>query len=177
MHWYTLDGTKNTPKSSLISLCYSFAFPYFIYCNHVWGSTYQTNLKNDVLVQKKSICIIAWPPCKTYAEALITSNRLTPLSNINMYMACIFVYICLQGCVPDIFNDFYTSNRNVHGRDTHQVCDLHAPYGRLHIRWNSMKEHGGNMSNSIPENVKLSESINAFRQRLHNCLSNGSSIH
>ena len=39
-------------KSSLLTLYYSFAFPNFIYCTHVGGNTYQTNLKSLVLVQK-----------------------------------------------------------------------------------------------------------------------------
>ena len=42
---------KKLHKSSLLTLYYSFAFPYFIYCNHVWGNTYQTNLRSLVLVQ------------------------------------------------------------------------------------------------------------------------------
>ena len=88
------------------------------------------------------------------------------LSNINMYMTCIFVYQCLNGCVPDIFNDFYTCNRNIHGRETRQASDLHVPYGRLDIRQNSMKIHGANMWNSIPEHVKMSECVYLFKQRL-----------
>ena len=136
---------KKLQNSSLISLYYSFAFPYFIYCNHVWGSTYQTNFNNVVLVQKKSIRIITCSPFRAHTEPLMMANRLMPLSNINMYMTCIFVYQCLNGCVPDIFNDFYTRNRNVHGRDTRQASDLHVLYGRPDIRQNSMKIHGANM--------------------------------
>ena len=170
MHWYTLKGTKEVTKSSLISLYYSFAFPYFIYCNHVWGSTYQTNLNNVVLVQKKLIRIITCSPFRAHTEPLMLANRLMSLSNINMYMTCIFVYQCLNGCVPDIFNDFYTCNRNIHGRETRQASDLHVPYGRLDIRQNSMKIHGANMWNSIPEHVEMSESVYLFKQRLCNFL-------
>ena len=145
MHWYTLKDTKEvTKKSSLISLYYSFAFLYFIYWNHGWGSTYQTNLNNVVLVQKKLIRIITCFPLNAHTDPLLTANRLTSLSNINMYMTCIFVYQCLNGSVPDIFNDFYTSNWNIHGRDTRQASDLHVPYWRLDIRQNSMKIHGAN---------------------------------
>ena len=32
-------------KSCLVSLYYTFAYPYFIYCNHVRGNAYQTNLE------------------------------------------------------------------------------------------------------------------------------------
>ena len=55
-------GSKKLQKSSLISLYYSFAFPYFIYCNHVWGNTYQTNLNNAVRMQNKLIRIITCSP-------------------------------------------------------------------------------------------------------------------
>ena len=161
---------KKLQKSSLISLYYSFAFPYFIYCNHVWGSTYQTNLNYVVLVQKKLIRIITCSPFRAHTEHLMMANRLMPLSNISMYLTCIFVYQCLNGCVPDIFND-------VHGRNTPQASDLHVPYGRLDIRHNSMKIHGANMWNSIPENIKISESIILFKQSLCNFLLDRSNIH
>ena len=69
---------RKLQKSSLISLYYSFAFPYFIYCNHVWGSTYQTNLNNVVLVQKKSIRIITCSPFRAHTEPLLMANRLIP---------------------------------------------------------------------------------------------------
>ena len=89
-----------------------------------------------------------------------------------MYATCIFVHQCLNGYVPDIFNDFYIRNRNIHGRDTRQASDLHVPYGR-----NPMKMHGVNMQKSIPENVKLSESISLFKQKPRNFLSDRNNIH
>ena len=147
-------------------------------CNNVWGNTYQTNLNNALIVQKKLIRIITCSPFRAHTEPLMFANRLMSLSNINFYMTCIFVYQYLDGCAPDIFNDFYVSNRNVHDHETRQACDLHVPYGRLEIRRNSMKIHGANMWNSIPENIKKkSDSINVFNQRLHNYLLNRNNIH
>ena len=141
------------------------------------GILLKANLNNVVLVQKKLIRIITCSPFRAHTEPLMMANRLMPLSNINMYMTCIFVYQCLNGCVPDIFKDFYTRNRNVHGHNTRQASDLHVPYGRLDIRQNSMKIHGANMWNSIPENIKISESIIVFKQRLRNFLLDRSNIH
>ena len=84
---------RKLQKSSLISLYYSFAFPYFIYCNHVWGSTYQTNLNNVVLVQKKLIRIITCSPLRAHTEPLMLANRLMSLSNT----ICIWhVYLCIN---------------------------------------------------------------------------------
>ena len=39
---------KKLYKPSLIMLYYSFAYPYFMYCNHVWGNNYPTNLEKLV---------------------------------------------------------------------------------------------------------------------------------
>ena len=164
---------RKLQKSSLISFYYSFAFPYFIYCNHVWESTYRTNLNNAVLMQRKSICIIT---C-SHTEPLMFANRLMSLSNINVYMTCIFVYQSLDGCAPDIFNDFYTSNRNVTDYETRQACDLHVPYGRLDIRRNSMKIHGANVWNSIPKISKCLSLYIVFKQRLRNYLLDRNNIH
>ena len=33
-------------KDGLVNLYYSFIYPYLTYCNHIWSSTYKTNLKN-----------------------------------------------------------------------------------------------------------------------------------
>ena len=33
-------------RNGLISLYHSFIYPYLIYCNHTWGCTYKSSLKN-----------------------------------------------------------------------------------------------------------------------------------
>ena len=40
-------------KNCMVSMYYSFIFPYFNYCIHVWGSAYKTYLSKVSLLQKK----------------------------------------------------------------------------------------------------------------------------
>ena len=42
------------PKECLINLYYTFAYPYFTYCIHVWGNTYSTYLDKLIKMQKKN---------------------------------------------------------------------------------------------------------------------------
>ena len=49
-----LKARKKLNKSVLLNLYYSFAYPYFIYYNHVWGNTYPSNLNKMVVLQKKT---------------------------------------------------------------------------------------------------------------------------
>ena len=46
-------------QDALLTLYYSFIFPYFVYCNHVWGSTYESSVEKLNRLQKKivrSVC-------------------------------------------------------------------------------------------------------------------------
>ena len=72
-------------KSSLISLYYSLAFPYFIYCNHVWGNTYKTNSESIVRVQTKLVRIITCSPYRAHTEPLMAANNLLSVTDINVY--------------------------------------------------------------------------------------------
>ena len=58
-------------KSTLISLYSSFAYPYFIYCNHVWGKNYPSCLERISLIQIKFIRIITCSPFRAQNRALI----------------------------------------------------------------------------------------------------------
>ena len=43
------------PQSTLVSLYYSFIYPYLIYCNLVWGGTYSSHLGKLIKLQKKRL--------------------------------------------------------------------------------------------------------------------------
>ena len=46
-------------KNGLMALYYSFVYPYLMYCNHIWGSTYKTNLRRLVILQNKVVRLIS----------------------------------------------------------------------------------------------------------------------
>ena len=46
-------------RKSLLTLHYTFVYPYLTYCNHIWGNIYQSNLKHLCVLQNKSLRIIA----------------------------------------------------------------------------------------------------------------------
>ena len=169
---------KKLHKSSLLTLYYSFAFPYFIYCNHVWGNTYQTNLKSLVLVQKKLIRIISCAPFKAHTEPLMFARRILSVTDINLYMSGIFMYQCLYCSIPRVFDDFFQRNNDVHGHNTRQANDLHVPYARLDIRKFYFKVHGANIWNNTPILTRQSPSLDVFKQRLrHHLIESKSIVH
>ena len=84
---------KKMYKSALINLYYSFAYPYLMYCNHVWGENYQSNLEKVVLVQKKLIRIITCSPYLAHTEPLFAANNILTVNDITQYVIGIFLYM------------------------------------------------------------------------------------
>ena len=165
-----LKARKVLGKSCLTTLYYTFAYPYFINCNHIWGKTYQTDLDRLMIIQKKLIRIITGSPCRAHTEPLFYANRILTVYDLNVNIVGVFMYKCLFEPGTDVFaNNFYT-NCEIHGRETRNADALYVPYGRLDIRRSSIKIHGSDLWNTLPPYVQNSDSSNVLKIRLCNYL-------
>ena len=81
------------PKTSLRSLYYSLVYPYLIYCVSVWGSTYHSNLKRIVTLQKKIIQIISKVSFDSHTDALFKEKMILKFSYIYLYQIGKFMYV------------------------------------------------------------------------------------
>ena len=161
---------KKLAKSSLINLYYSFAYPYLIYCNHIWGKNYPTSLEKLYLVQKKVIRIVTCSPYRAHTEPLCIANRILNVADINDYMIGIFMYNYMDGNVPNAFQNFFHVNRNIHDYELRNADDIQVPYGRLDIRRFSIIIAGANLWNSLPVYVKNANTVHLFKRYLKNYL-------
>ena len=47
-------------QKSLIGLYYTFLYPYFTYCNEIWGNACKTYLNRLIMIQKRAIRLICY---------------------------------------------------------------------------------------------------------------------
>ena len=165
-----LKARKKLNKSVLLNLYNSFAYPYFIYCNHVWGNTYPSNFNKMVVLQKKLIRIVTCSPYRAHSKPLLVANKVFSVHEINVYIVGMFMYKYCNNGLPDIFNDFFQRNSEIHNINTRQSNDLHVPFARLDVRKFSLKIHGATIWNDIPMCIKLASSVNVFKQMLRKYL-------
>ena len=161
-----IKARKKLPKLSLINLYHCFAYPYLIYCNHVWGNNYPTKLERLIIMQKKLIRIITCSPYGAHTEPLFYANKILNIKYINFYVVSVFMYNCVSSPLPGIFIDFCVPNKEFHRHDTRNANDLYVSFARLDIRKFSVRINGPNSWNALPYVVKQSLSISTFRYRL-----------
>ena len=145
---------KLLAKPSLFNLCYSFAYPYLIYCNHMRGRNYPTSLEKLCLVQKKVIRIVTCSPYRAHTETLCIANKILNVADLNDYLIKIFMYNYMDGNVPNAFHDFFHINRNILDYELRNADYIQVPYGKLYIRRFSIIIAGANLWNSLPVYVK-----------------------
>ena len=83
---------KLLDKDTLISLYYSFVYPYLQYCNHVWGNTYSTYLNKLFILQKRVIRVIAGVNSRQHTEPLFKELCMLTVFQINVYVISEFMY-------------------------------------------------------------------------------------
>ena len=69
-------------EASLCTLYFSLVYPYLCYCVGVWGSTYPSNLKRVVTLQKQAICIISKSKFDAHIDPLFKELKRLKLDSI-----------------------------------------------------------------------------------------------
>ena len=92
---------------SLVILYYSFIYSYMCYCNLIWGSTYESNLKRLTILQKRIIRIISGTRPKEHTDPLFEKLGLMKFMSLNKYLIGKFMFRYNIKQIPDIFYGYF----------------------------------------------------------------------
>ena len=144
-----LKSRKYLNKESLLTLYHCFIYPFLIYCNHVWGNTYKTNLSKLQILQNQVLRIITGSKPRCHVDPLYKYLGILNLSEINMYLTGMFMYKIYNQDVPHVFDDFFMYNYEEHDHDTRSSNYFHVPIIRSNLSAFVIKYHGVIIWNKI----------------------------
>ena len=144
---------KYLQESTLITLYYSFVYPYLCYCIEVWGNTYKNYTEPLLRLQKRVLRIITGARKYSHATPLFNDLKILRLEQLHYIAVQMFMYKFYHKILPDIFSNFFKLNSEIHSYNTRQQLDYHAPGARLtqtmrNIRYTGVKTHAV-MSNTV----------------------------
>ena len=129
-------------KKTLVTLYYSFVYPYLHYGVIAWGNTYQSYLDPLVKLQKRAIRIISSAKRNEHTEPLFFNLNLLPLAKIYIMNVQLFMFKYYHGLIPDVFGNMFITNAFVHDHFTRQHIKYHSPSWRLEIVRSSIRVQG-----------------------------------
>ena len=163
---------KKLPINCLIKLYYSIVYPYFIYCNQVWGNCHKETLKPLLVLQKRVIKTISSSPYRAKSLPLYIKHKLLTLQDINTYTTGIFMYKTIKSNIPSnsMFKSFYKLNKAFHEHETRHANDIKPPFSRNALRISSIRIFGATIWNAIPQEIRNSPSIDVFKKNFKSYL-------
>ena len=99
-------------------LYYSFVYPYFSYCNHVWGSVKPKVLEKMVRLQKRVVRTISFAKYRAHTAPLFKKHNLLKLHDVNTFSMCKFMYNWYHDELPSPFDGSFKYVREIHSIET-----------------------------------------------------------
>ena len=135
-------------KETLISLYYSFVYPYLIYCNHVWGLACKTHMNTLFLLQKRIIRIIAGVNRRSHTDPIFKELKLLKCNDINTYLIGRLMHRIYNGDIT-LLRSYFKKNKEVHQYGTRQINHYHVPPVKTELGKSALRFHGVVIWNKI----------------------------
>ena len=165
-----IKARKMLTSDALLTLYHSFVFPYLSYCNHIWGCTYPTNLKQLVVQQKRIIRIIAGMKYRDPTESAFRDLSVIKFLDINKYLTARFMYQYHHNKLPVIFSDYFRQIADVHEHNTRQCIGLYAVPMKTDLGLTCISHRGPVIWNEILKNINPDTSEVSFKKALKQCI-------
>ena len=136
-------------EDTLLTLYYSFIYPYFHYCIEVWGNTYKSYLDSLVKLQKNAIRYITFSHYLAHTDPLFSKLKVLKLSEIYSYCVSLFMYKYQRKLLPTVFDDMFICNRDVNFYVTRQSDELFVPAYKNLMSKRSVRYNGTYIWNKV----------------------------
>ena len=149
-------------NSSLRILYFSLICPYLFYCVSVWASTYPSNLKRLITLQKRVIRIMSRSAFDAHTDPLFKNLKILNLESIYKLQIGKFMYQYRSGLLPYSFNDMFLVTHQVHSYGTRSSAFFYLPQCRTNIRKFSISFQGPKFFNSLSFEIRNATSTASF---------------
>ena len=144
-----LKARKLFDRETLITLYYSFIYPYLQYCNHVWGNTYITYLQKLYILQKRIVRIIAGVKPREPSAPIFEDLKILSIFDINIYVIGKFMFEVYHHESLKVFVLMFKANSDVHNHSTRQAGHFHLPLPKKMIGKSNVSYRGALIWNKI----------------------------
>ena len=153
-------------SDSLVNMYYAFIYPYYHYCNEVWGNAYTTHVRRLYVLQKRAIRIIAKVEPLAHSSALFSKLKILTVPSISLQLTAQFMFRMHRHQLPSLFDDMFIRNVDVHHYNTRQSKDFHVPLVRTNTTKMTISYKGVIIWNDINKIVNTNFSLAAFKSNL-----------
>ena len=155
------QARKYLDKNSLVNLYTNYIYPCLIYCVESWGNISKCHLEPLFILQKKILRIITFSWYDVSSQILFTNLNILPLYNLIQNRISFMMYKLVNG--PEVMNELYTTNDQIHFHFTRQYFFLHINKGRSNVYTRSFGNISPHIWNAVQTKIDINASIIKFK--------------
>ena len=163
---------KTLNSNALVTLYYSFIYPYIHYAIELWGAAPKTNLLPILLLQKRVLRLISFENYRASSQPLFESHRILDIHKVYIYKVALFMIKFTKDDCPDYFDAMFVFNQNQYNYETRQHNRLHVPYFRTRYGQSTIRYKGVIIFNHVSRNLNCTLSILSIKKHLKKYLLN-----
>ena len=153
-------------SSTLLTLYYSFIYPYLNYCNCIWGNTCMTYLFPLIKLQKMAMRIIEGAERRAHTENIFSKLNVLKMNELYVYCTQLFLFKYHYHKLPAIFDSFFTRNGVVHGINTRGNALFRSQVATSSLKLRTIRVTGVRIYNYFFEKLDMNCSLLTYKRHL-----------
>jgi hypothetical protein len=125
-------------QNTLLTLYYSFIYPYLIYCIENWGCAAKTYVNSLFKLQKRVVRIIYYARFHAHTEPIFHDLNVLPLHKIFIFQVLMFMYKVYHDMLPKCFQNRFVLHQEIHNYQTRHRSLFRTPFMSLSISQRSI---------------------------------------
>ena len=150
-------------EKSLLILYNSLVLSHINYCNVIWGNCSLTKINSLLLLQKRAVRTITNSGYLAHTEPLFNRLKTLRTHDIHSFQTGVFMYKYTNNQLPELFHNYFDLNSNIHTYPTRRSSDFHLENPKTILAQKSIRHHGPDVWNSLPNNIKQCLTLSNFK--------------
>ena len=153
-------------KETLLTLYYSFIYPYFNYCLTVWGNTFKTQIDILQKLQNRIMRLITGAGWRDKSAPIFNQTKVLNVYQMYVYSVQLLNYKFHFKQLPEIFNSFYAYNYEIHGYYTRQQSNFHTPINLSRTGTKTLKSTGVLINNFFDKHISHQCTYSTYKNKI-----------
>lgn len=141
--------------------------PSFQYCSTIYLTSTKEEIRQMQVIQNRAMRLILNCDYMTSTKFMLEAMNWLSISQMIRYNVLIYIYKMLNGLLPKYLSSKLILTNTVHDRNTRQnnEYNLRLPNYSSALCQNTIFYKGVQMYNALPNVVKMSQSLNIFKEK------------
>ena len=157
---------KSLTTDALVTLYYSFIYPYLSYCLEIWGACYTTYLNALFLQQKRILRIITSSEWRASTTPIFKSLKILSITKLYTYRILLFWFKYENNMLPESIYGIFIRRNEIHSHNTRHNTMFHIPHISTEISRHSFVYNAIKIYNTNYTKCNFNVKLNCFKKNV-----------